>query len=91
MAETSKTPKAVVTTVASQLAARGLVMVDDGTVTVTDAGRAVAERQLATERAILHRLIEDWPGAEEPDVEDLIDEIVERLSHDDRPIAGVPG
>ena len=39
----------------------------------------------------LRRLIDEWPGAEEPDVDDLLEEIISRLSREDRPILGVRG
>jgi EmrB/QacA subfamily drug resistance transporter len=89
MAKTSHTPAPIVDRVAGQLQAKGLVTVVDGTVAVTESGRATAARLLDTERATLHRLVDQWPGAEEPDVDALIEEILARLSREDRPIIGV--
>jgi EmrB/QacA subfamily drug resistance transporter len=89
MATTSHTPLDRVEHVAEQLRDKGLVRVDDGTVSVTDAGRDTARTLLDTERAALHRLVEEWPGADEPDVEQLLDDIVARLSREDRPMTGV--
>jgi EmrB/QacA subfamily drug resistance transporter len=89
MAKTSHTPAEVVGQVADQLQTRGLVTVADGTVTVTQAGRTTAATLLETERTTLRRLIDEWPGAEEPDVEGLLDDIVQRLSREDRPLTGV--
>ncbi len=84
MAQTSGTPVDTVERVAGQLRDRGLAEVAGGTVTVTPAGRTTAQTLLATERATLHRLIDEWPGSAEPDVEALLDDIVARLSRDER-------
>jgi EmrB/QacA subfamily drug resistance transporter len=89
MAATSHTPVDTVDRVAAQLQARGLVTVLDGTVSVTESGIATAGRLRDTERASLHRLIDEWPGAEEPDVDALVEEIVTRLSREDRPLTGI--
>jgi hypothetical protein len=89
MAQTSHTPAATVERVAAGLQDKGLATVADGTVTVTEAGRAIARTLRDTERASLRRLIDEWPGAEEPDVDDLLEEIIGRLSREDRPILGV--
>ena len=87
MAETSQTSPTVVTEVADQLQSRGLVRLDHQTATITDRGRSTAQRVVAAEHAYLRTLIDDWPGTEEPDVDQLISEIVERLARDDRPFA----
>jgi hypothetical protein len=89
MATTSQTPVDVVNRVADQLRIRGLVTIAGSTVSITDAGRAVAGTLRETERATLHRLIDEWPGSEEPDVDELIEDIVRRLERDDGPLAGV--
>ncbi|HEY1486137.1 MAG TPA: MFS transporter, partial [Micromonosporaceae bacterium] len=89
MADTSHTPADIVARVADQLRERGLATVADGTVSVTDAGRSTATTLLETERSTLRRLIDEWPGAEEPDVEGLLDDIVMRLTREDRPLTGV--
>jgi EmrB/QacA subfamily drug resistance transporter len=89
MAETSRTPIDTVNRVADQLRARGLVTIDDGTVSVTDAGRQTARTLREAERTTLRRLIDEWPGSEEPDVNALLEEILQRLSRDDRPLTGV--
>jgi EmrB/QacA subfamily drug resistance transporter len=89
MAQTSETPVDTVASVAAALQDKGLATVADGTVTVTDDGRTVAGTLRETERGALRRLIDEWPGAEEPDVDGLLDEIVSRLSREDRPMLGV--
>ncbi len=89
MAQTSHTPTETVARVAGGLQDKGLATVAGGTVTVTEAGRAIARTLRETERTSLRRLIDEWPGAEEPDVDDLLEEIIGRLSQEDRPIAGV--
>jgi hypothetical protein len=91
MAQTSHTPAVTVERVAAGLQDKGLATVADGTVTVTDAGRAVAHTLRDTERTSLRRLIDEWPGAEEPDVDDLLEEIIGRLSREDQPSVGVRG
>ena len=68
---------------------RALQRFADGTVTVTDGrARAWPRTLVETERAELRRLIDDWPGSEEPDVDGLLDEILSRLSHEDLPLSG---
>jgi EmrB/QacA subfamily drug resistance transporter len=91
MAQTSHTPTETVARVAGGLQDKGLATVAGGTVTVTEAGRAIARTLRETERTSLRRLIDEWPGAEEPDVDDLLEEIIGRLSREDRPIVGVRG
>ncbi len=89
MAANSHTPVPTVDRVARQLQDRGLATIADTTVTVTAAGQDVAGQLLVAERTSLHRFIEDWPGAEKPDVEQLLDEILLRLSRDDRDVPGL--
>jgi EmrB/QacA subfamily drug resistance transporter len=89
MATTSHSAPELVEQVADRLRERGLVTVDDGTVSITESGREVATTLLDTERATLRRLIDEWPGADEPDVDGLLDEIVARLSREDRPLTGI--
>jgi len=89
MAQTSHTPVANVERVADQLRDKGLVTTVNGAVTVTSAGSATADSLHATERAALHRLIDEWPGAEEPDVDDLVEDVIARLSRDDRRLSGI--
>ena len=89
MAAASHTPVGIVADVATQLQARGLAVVADGSVTITDSGRAVAGTVTEAAHAALHRIVDEWPGAEQPDVRDLVDEIAARLSRDDRPLVAV--
>jgi EmrB/QacA subfamily drug resistance transporter len=89
MAEASHTPVETVQQVAAQLQAKGLVTVSEGTVTITDDGHTVARTVQETAYAALRRLVDEWPGAQQADVNDLVDEIVARLTHDDRPLAPI--
>ncbi|HWB34542.1 MAG TPA: MFS transporter, partial [Rugosimonospora sp.] len=86
MAQASHTPADVVVRVADQLRDRGFATVADGTVTVTPAGAQAADSLVRTERAILRRLVDQWPGADEPDVEALLEDIAARLAREDRPL-----
>ncbi|WP_229242712.1 MDR family MFS transporter [Cellulosimicrobium marinum] len=76
MAERSGRPRERVLDVARSLAERGLVSLDDDTVTPTAAGDDVAEALRAAERSRLARYVEGWEH--EPDV----DEVVRRLTDD---------
>jgi EmrB/QacA subfamily drug resistance transporter len=86
MAATSHTPVETVHRVAGELQTKGLVTVADGTVTITAEGQAVANALRDTAHRALRRLVDEWPGADQPDVTDLVNEIVTRLSRDDRPL-----
>ena len=66
--------------VANALRDKGLVTFDPPTVTVTDAGRRIADTMLEHERAILRRLTDEWPGSDRPEVSQLVDDIAARLN-----------
>ena len=85
MAEVSETPTEFVERTAQGLVERGMATLTDGVATVTPAGIAEADRLLAAQRAALRGILEDWPGEEEPEVEELIDDIAHRLRVEPQP------
>jgi DNA-binding MarR family transcriptional regulator len=93
MAHASGSPVGDVSRVAQRLREQGLVHMgdgagDSGTVVPTDAGRTVAATMLEHERSILRRLTDAWPGADRPEVSQLVDEIASRLNAEEaRPSA----
>lgn len=83
MAERAGRDEAVVERVARSLAARGLVVLEGGRVAVTPDGEAVAHAVRANERARLRALVDEWPGAGEPEVHELVEELTARLASAD--------
>jgi EmrB/QacA subfamily drug resistance transporter len=69
-----------------ELVARGYVVSEDGTRTVTDAGHEAAAKLIAERRASLERLVEGWP-TDHPDVATLLTRLARELERD--PPAGV--
>jgi len=64
--------------VADALEARGLVEVDGDAVLATPDGDAAAEAIRDAERRRLRRYVSEWPDGDEPEV----DELVEQLTHE---------
>jgi EmrB/QacA subfamily drug resistance transporter len=89
MVERSGVDRAAVVRTAEALRDRGLVTIAGETVTPTEAGDAVAERLAANERAKLHRMIDQWQGAEDPDLDVLVEQVTARLWRDDPAPAGM--
>ena len=76
--------------VADSLAARGLVEVDGDTVRPLPAADAVAESIREAERERLRRYVAEWHDGEEPEVEQLVDQLThellaDRIDHAERP------
>ncbi|MDL9947234.1 MDR family MFS transporter [Gordonia sp. ABSL11-1] len=88
MVEASQSPHEVVERTAWSLAARGMVTVDHGLVAITPEGDAEAQRLLEAQRQRLRDFIVDYPGSDEADVDDMLDEIARRL-HDEVPPPGL--
>jgi Mn-dependent DtxR family transcriptional regulator len=88
MVEASQSPHEVVERTAWSLAARGMVTVDHGLVAITPEGDAEAQRLLEAQRRRLRDFIADYPGSDEADVDDMLDEIARRL-HDEVPPPGL--
>ncbi|NED61438.1 hypothetical protein G3I15_10940, partial [Streptomyces sp. SID10244] len=65
-------------------ARRGMVTIDNETVTITPAGTAEADRLLEAQRERLRTFVADYPGSDEADVDQMLDEIAGRL-HDEVP------
>ncbi|GAB91873.1 MDR family MFS transporter [Gordonia rhizosphera] len=82
MADASQTPRPVVEETARSLADRGMVTIDHGLVTITEEGVAEAERLLEAQRQRLRDFVADYPGSDEADVDDMLDEIARRLRDD---------
>ncbi|WP_426592680.1 MDR family MFS transporter [Cellulomonas sp. McL0617] len=89
MVEKSGVERAAVVHTAESLRDRGLVSIDGQTVTPTVAGDAVAEQLKNNERAKLRTMIDQWQGADEPDVDALVEQVTERLWRDDPAPAGL--
>ena len=64
---------------------RGLVTIEDEVVVPTPAGQAEADQLLEAQREVLLELIAGWGGADDPDVEGLVDDIARRLAAEDQP------
>lgn len=94
MVERSRAADDVVRRVAGELAERGLVVVvkdEDPEVMVTPQGQSVAEQLLEEQRAALQRLIDQWPGADEPEVHELVDDVARRIAQAEPPVGvGAP-
>ncbi|RPA12405.1 MDR family MFS transporter [Gordonia sp. OPL2] len=88
MVEASQSPHEVVERTAWSLAARGMVTIDHGLVAITPEGDAEAQRLLEAQRRRLRDFIADYPGSDEADVDDMLDEIARRL-HDEAPPPGL--
>lgn len=88
MVAASDTPRPVVVSTAESLAARGMVTIDHGLVTITAEGQAEAARLLDAQRSRLRQVVADYPGSDEADVDELLDEIARRL-HSEAPPKGL--
>lgn len=69
--------------VAASLAARGLVEIDGDAVLATPVGDAVAESVGEAERRRLRQWVAEWPGGDEPEVEQLVEQLTHQLLADD--------
>lgn len=87
MADLSKSTLDPVIRVAYGLRDKGLVAFEPPTVTATESGHQIADAMLEHERAILHRFTEEWPGSDCPEVSRLVEDIANRLSTDEVPLA----
>lgn len=82
MAERTGAAQDVVRVVAGSLHTRGLVAVDGDTVRALPAGDAVAESIREAERDRLRRYVAEWPGGDEPEVTELVDQLTRELLAD---------
>ncbi|CAM3587189.1 MDR family MFS transporter [Occultella aeris] len=82
MAERSGATADRVREIAEQLAARELVRLDGDTVASTPAGDAVAEELRERERDRLRRYVAEWPGGDEPEVDQLVEQLTAQLLAD---------
>lgn len=90
MAERTGRTEGVVRDVADTLATRGLVTVDGDTVLALPAGDVVAEAIREAERERLRRYVEQWPGGDEPEVAQLVDQLTHQILTDRTDQAGTP-
>lgn len=74
---------------ADVLLSRGLVDVTDGVVTPTDAGHAIADEIRENERAQLRRIVDQWSGSDEPQLDELVEQMTARLWREDPSPAGL--
>ena len=84
MVSVSGTPLPIVEDTAESLAARGMVTIDGGIARITSAESAEADRLLEAQRERLRTFVADYPGSNEADVDEMLDEIARRL-HDEVP------
>ena len=89
MVERSGVERAAVVRTAEALRDRGLVTITEETVSSTEAGDAIAARLAADERGKLHTMIDQWQGADDPDLDALVEQVTERLWRDDTAPAGM--
>ncbi|STQ64929.1 Uncharacterised protein [Gordonia bronchialis] len=61
-----------------------MVTIDGGIARITSAGSAEADRLLEAQRERLRTFVADYPGSNEADVDEILDEIARRL-HDEVP------
>ncbi|MFC8598996.1 MULTISPECIES: MDR family MFS transporter [unclassified Isoptericola] len=83
MAERTETSQDTVREVAAGLAARGMVEVDGDTVRSTPAGDVEAEQIREAERRRLREYVAEWPGGDEPEVDELVEQLTHQLLADD--------
>jgi len=74
---------------ADALLSRGLVDVSDGVVTPTEAGHVVADEIREHERVELRRIVDQWSGGDEPQLEELVEQLTARLWREDPSPAGL--
>ncbi|MFW0784994.1 MDR family MFS transporter [Gordonia sp. CPCC 206044] len=79
MSVASETPMDVVESTARSLAERRMVVIDHDQVTITPEGAAEADRLLDAQRERLREFVADYPGSDEADVDQMLDEIARRL------------
>jgi hypothetical protein len=89
MVESSHVDRDRVVATAEALRTRGLVAVDDGVVTPTPGGLALADRVRDHERDLLRRMVDEWEGSDEPALDVLVEQVTERLWRDDPSPAGL--
>ncbi|MFE5334289.1 MDR family MFS transporter [Isoptericola sp. NPDC056573] len=83
MAERTEVSPETVRRIARALAARGLVEVDGDAVLATPDGDVVAESIREAERQRLRRYVAEWPGGDEPEVDQLVEQLTHQLLADD--------
>jgi len=76
--------------VAAELELRGLIEVHDETATPTPAGDAVAEQLRENEREQLRQIVAQW-GEGEPELEELVEQVTDRLRQQDPSSAALRG
>ncbi|ROS31137.1 MFS transporter [Cellulomonas sp. PhB150] len=76
--------------VAAELESRGLIEVHDETATPTPAGDAVAEELRENERSQLREIVAQW-GDGEPELEELVEQVTDRLRQQDPSSAALRG
>jgi Mn-dependent DtxR family transcriptional regulator len=79
MSEASQTPLSVVEETAQQLQQRGMIDIGHGLAVITPAGQQEAERLLVAQRQRIQHFVDNYPGSDDADVEELLDEIARRL------------
>jgi len=82
MAEHTGADVGAVGRTAAALAARGIVEADGDTVRALPATDALAEAIRESERERLRRYLDGWPGCDEPEVEQLVDQLAHDLLSD---------
>ncbi|MGC5258764.1 DHA2 family efflux MFS transporter permease subunit [Gordonia sp. DT218] len=88
MASVSETPFSSVEETARSLARRGMVTIDRDLVSITPEGSAEADRLLEAQREQLRTFVADYPGSNDADVDQMLDEIARRL-HGEVPDRGL--
>jgi len=83
MAERTEVSSGTVREVAEALEARGLVEIDGDAVLSTPDGDAVAEQIREGERERLRAYVSEWPDGDQPEVEELIEQLTHELLADD--------
>ncbi|HEY9310786.1 MDR family MFS transporter [Williamsia sp.] len=79
MSEVSQTPLPVVEETAQRLQQRGMIDLGHGLAVITPTGQEEAERLLVAQRQRIQHFVDNYPGSDEADVDELIDEIARRL------------
>jgi len=82
MHDRSHVPIERIREVAGELVDRGLIVLTDDVATPTPAGDAIAEELRENERRQLREIVAQW-GEGEPETEELVQEVADRLRHQD--------
>ncbi|MBD8058362.1 MFS transporter [Cellulomonas sp. JH27-2] len=82
MHDRSHVPIERIREVAGELVDRGLIVLTDDVATPTPAGDAIAEELRENERRQLREVVGQW-GEGEPETEELVQEVADRLRHQD--------